>query len=71
KNIYEHEVDDYKDLLRIPTAGQLKKMDEHTADMWEQLKEGYAHLKKKHIEKYISAMDYLYGELEFIIEKAK
>ena len=44
---------DYKDLLRLPTAGQLKKMDEHTADMWEQLKEGYAHLKKKHIEKYI------------------
>ena len=39
--------------------------------MWEQLKEGYAHLKKKHIEKYISAMDYLFGELEFIIEKAK
>ena len=71
KNIYENEVDDYKDLLRIPTAGQLKKMDDHTKDMWEQLKEGYAHLKKKHIEKYISAMDYLFGELEFIIEKAK
>ena len=71
KNIYENEVDDYRELLRMPTAGQLKKMDEHTADMWEQLKEGYAHLKKKHIEKYIGAIDYLFGELEFIIEKAK
>ncbi len=71
KNIYEHELDDYKDLLRMPTAGQLKKMDENEADQWEQLKEGYAHLKKKHIEKYIDAVGYIFNELEFIIEKSK
>lgn len=71
KKIYEHELDDYKDLLRMPTAGQLKKMDEVEADQWEQLKEGYAHLKKKHIEKYIDAVGYIFNELEFIIEKSK
>ena len=71
KNIYEHELDDYKDLLRMPTAGQLKKMSEDEADQWEQLKEGYAHLKKKHIEKYIDAVGYIFNELEFIIEKSK
>ena len=71
KNIYEHELDDYKDLLRMPTSGQLKKMSEEEADQWEQLKEGYAHLKKKHIEKYMNAVGFIFGELEFIIEKAK
>ena len=46
-------------------------MSEEEADPWEQLKEGYAQSKKKHIEKYMNAVGFIFGELEFIIEKAK
>ena len=71
KVIYSNVADDYKDLQRLPTQGQLKKMDEVEADLWEQLKEGYSHLKKDNIKKYISAIDLLHSELDFVIEKAK
>ena len=71
KNFYENELADYDDLERMPTAGQLKKMDELEADQWAQLKEGYAHLKKGDIAKYRKAIDTLMTELDFIIEQAK
>lgn len=71
KSLYVHELDDYNDIERMPTAGQLKKMDEKDADLWSQLKEGYAHVNKSHIKKYRSAIDTLMSELDFIIEQAK
>ena len=46
-------------------------MDEHTQDMWDQLKEGYAHLKKSDIKKYTTAIDDLLVALDFVIESAK
>ena len=55
----------------MPTAGQLKKMSEHDADMWAQLKEGYAHLKKADIKKFRTAIEELMGALDFIIDQAK
>jgi len=71
KTLYETALDDFNDLERMPTVGQLKKMDEQEADLWDQLKEGYAHLKKADIKKYRTAIDSLMTELDFIIEKAK
>lgn len=71
KSYYAHTIDDYKDLQRFPTQGQLKKMDETEADLWEQLKEGYSHLKKDHIKKIISAVEMVNAELDFIVEKSK
>ena len=71
KTMYDNELNDYNDLDRMPTAGQLKKMSEHDADMWAQLKEGYAHLKKSHIKDFRSAINLLMTELDFIIEQAK
>lgn len=71
KSFYENELADYDELERMPTAGQLKKMSEHDADQWAQLKEGYAHLKKADIKKYRTAIDTLMTELDFIIEQAK
>lgn len=71
KSIYEHELDDYNDLERMPTKGQLKKMEFLEADHWDQLKEGYAHIKKGEIKNYRSAIDTLMTELDFIIEQAK
>tara|TARA_B100000780_G_scaffold269966_1_gene229295 strand:- start:2901 stop:4208 length:1308 start_codon:yes stop_codon:yes gene_type:complete len=71
KNFYINELDDFKDLQRFPTSGQLKKMSEHEQDMWEQLKEGYAHIKKADIKNYTIAIEELMTALDFVIESAK
>ena len=71
KTFYENELDDFKALERMPTKGQLSKMSELEADHWEQLKEGYAHLKKTDIKKYVEAIESLLTAIDFIIEKAK
>ena len=71
KGFYENELDDFKELERFPTAGQLKKMDEHTQDQWAQLKEGYAHLKKADIKAFTTAIEELMTALDFVIDSAK
>ena len=71
KSFYEGVLSDYDDLERMPTAGQLKKMDEKDADLWAQLKEGYAHLKKADIKKIRTAIEELMAALDFIIDQAK
>jgi hypothetical protein len=71
KSFYEDALADYDDLERMPTKGQLAKMSEHDADMWEQLKEGYAHVKKADIKKLRTAISELMVALDFIIDQAK
>ena len=71
KIFFEHELTDFKDLERMPTAGQLKKMSDRDADMWAQLKEGYAHLKKADIKNYTTAIEELMTALDFVIDTAK
>ena len=71
KSFYETALADFDELERMPTPGQLKKMSEEEADMWAQLKEGYAHLKKADIAKYRKAIEALMTELDFIIDQAK
>ena len=71
KGFYENELDDFKELERFPTAGQLKKMSEHEQDQWAQLKEGYAHLKKADIKMFTTAIEELVTALDFVIDTAK
>ena len=71
KGFYSNVLEDYDELERMPTAGQLKKMDEGEADLWAQLKEGYAHLKKADIKKIRTAIEELRAALDFIIDSAK
>ena len=71
KSFWENELVDFKDLERMPTAGQLKKMSEHEQDQWAQLKEAYSHLKKSDIKAYTTAVDSVNTELDFIIDMAK
>ena len=71
KTFFENEIIDFKDLERMPTAGQLKKMSEHDAEMWAQLKEGYSHLKKADIKMFVSAIEGLLDALNFVVESAK
>ena len=46
-------------------------MTEHEQDMWAQLKEGYAHIKKADIKNYTIAINELLSALDFVIESAK
>ena len=71
KTFFAHELDDYKELERYPTAGQLKKMSEDEADQWLQLKEGYGHFKKADVKKLFTAVESLLQALDFVIETAK
>ena len=71
RKFYQDELIDFEDLAKYPTPGKLKKMDEHTADQWLQLKEGYSHLKKGDIKNYTIAINELLAALDFIIESAK
>lgn len=70
KGFYENTLGDFRDLGRMPTPGQLKKMSEQDADLWAQLKEGYRHLRKVDIAKYIQAIESLLDALDFVIEQS-
>ena len=69
--MWEGDLVDFDELERMPTKGQLAKMSELDADMWAQLKEGYAHIKKADIVKYRKAIEAVNAELDFIIDQAK
>ena len=71
KNFWANELEDYDDLERMPTKGQLAKMSELDQDLWAQLKEGYTHLKKSDIAVYRKAIETVNAELDFIIDQAK
>jgi hypothetical protein len=62
KGFYEGEYQEILDLVEnFPKPSALKKMDEHEADMWAQLKEGYEHIstqgQKNLLELYRKIMD--------------
>ena len=71
KSFYEDYLTDYDELERMPTKGQLAKMNEQEADLWEQLKEGYSHINKPHIKTLRIAIQELLAALDFVIESAK
>ncbi len=71
KTFYVDALVDFDELERYPTAGQLKKMSEHDADMWLQLKEGLGHIKKPDIKNYRIAINELLIALDFVIDSAK
>jgi hypothetical protein len=71
KEFFARELLDFDELERMPTAAQLKKMDEREVDQWEQLKEGYSHIKKTDINKYRIAIEGLMEALDFVIDQSK
>lgn len=71
KDFYQEELAEYRDVLNIPTAGQLKKMDEKEADLWEQLKEGYSNMTKPEVKEIISALEVVMDACDFVIEQSK
>ena len=71
KGFFENELDDFKELERMPTKVKLSKMSEHEQDQWAQLKEGYSHLKKEDIKTFTTAIEDLLQALDFVIATAK
>jgi hypothetical protein len=71
KDFYEAELAEYRDVLNIPTAGQLKKMDEKDADLWEQLKEGYSNITKPEVKQIVTALETIMDACDFVIEQSK
>lgn len=71
KDFYEAELAEYRDVLNIPTAGQLQKMDEKESDLWEQLKEGYSNITKAEVKQIIAALETIMDACDFVIEQSK
>lgn len=70
-SFYEGILEEFRELQSMPTAAQLKKMDERTVDMWEQLKEGYSHLSKRDVQNYITALETLVDACMLIVDASK
>jgi hypothetical protein len=68
---YQRELEEFRSLQNLPTAAQLKKMDEREADHAEQLKEAYSHLAKKDISNYIAALETLVDACTLIVDASK
>lgn len=64
--MYDGELEELKELIAKPS----KNMTEHEKDMYEQLKEGYAHLSPAVIKNKIAALQSIVDACNIIIEKA-
>ena len=71
KDIYKAEIDEVVEWHNMPTPAKLKKMDEHEADMWAQLKEGYDHRSKKQMALLLKALEKIMTSCDMVIESAK
>jgi len=68
---YDGEVKEYNELLNFPSKAKIAKMDEHAQDMLEQLKEGYAHLKKEDVKKILEALGNLQMACQLVVDTSK
>ncbi len=68
---YERELAEFRELQNMPTAAQLKKMDPKEADFAEQLKEGYSHLTKQDVAKYVAALETLVDACTLVVDASK
>jgi hypothetical protein len=68
---YQSELDEWRAVSNPPSSAQIKKMSEQEADEWEQVKEGYGHIKKAEFKKIVAALESLIEACEFVIESSK
>lgn len=68
---YQSELDEWRAVSNPPSAAEKKKMSEAEADEWDQIKEGYGHIKKAEFKKIITALENLIEACEFVIESSK
>ena len=68
---YQSELDEWRVVSNPPTSAQKKKMSESESDQWDQIKEGYGHIKKAELKKIVSALESLLEACDFVIESSK
>jgi len=68
---YQSELDEWRVVSNPPTSAQKKKMSVSEADQWDQIKEGYGHIKKAEAKKIVTALESLLEACDFVIESSK
>ena len=72
KKYYQDWLEEAKVIVDMPTSAQIKKIkDEHEADQAQQIREGYAHVKKADAKKWLEALENLMGACDLVIDSAK
>lgn len=72
KGYYENEYNEALLIQKLPTPGEINRVkDEHEKDMLQQLREGYAHLKKAEAKMYLDALEHLMGACDVVIDASK
>lgn len=72
KGYYENEYNEALLIQKLPTPGEInREKDEHEKDMLQQLREGYAHLKKAEAKMYLDALEHLMGACDVVIDASK
>jgi len=63
--------DEFVLIQNIPTPAKLKKMSDADRDNYEQIKEGYKHLKKADVAKYLDALEAIVDACAHVIDASK
>lgn len=71
RNWYAGELQEFNELVNLPTAAQLKKMDDRQQDMVAQLKEGYAHLSVKQRKLWQTVLQKISDACDILEKEAK
>lgn len=72
KGFYEAELKEAYTVRDMPTPGQVKKIkNEREQDYAQQLREGYAHMKKSDVNTWIKALENIMSACDLVIDAAK
>lgn len=71
KAMFEGQFEEFQLINQLPTPAKLKKLPEKEQDNFEQIKEGYAHLRKPDVQTYLQALEKVISSCDLIIESSK
>ena len=72
KAFFQGELEEFRVISQMPTPAKMKGIkDAKEKDEWDQIKEGYAHLKRAEVKNFLTALESLDGALDMIIEESK
>ena len=68
---YQGEYEEFQELNNLPSAAQIKKMDERQQDQLSQLKEGYSHLNAKQRKDWLAVLQKIMDACDIVEKEAK
>ena len=72
KAFFQGEHEECRVISQMATPAKMKGIkDAKEKDEWDQIKEGYAHLKRAEVKNFLTALESLDGALDMIIEESK